>query len=191
MTTRPKNLEPAAFPYPRYKIEDGLVKADGLITISPSDRDFYEAPFPRENFGEILMLRFDDIPVESMQSDGKTLKGPTREDLEAAISFSRMVRAKNRQAVIAVNCMAGKSRSPALALAITAFFAKESLGNGHEASIVSHLLAHDPTRQMCFNPKIIDDADKILENARGLHNALGRLCPSYWSWRKYWVKHIG
>ena len=179
-----------ALPYPRYKIEEGAVKADGLISISPSDTSFYEAPIPKENFGEILALRFDDIPAIHLWDTGRTLKGPTIESLETALAFAKRTLGRNSQAKIAVNCLAGKSRSAAIALAVNATAAKEAWGNGHEAQTVAELLTHDPDQQMCFNPKIIDDADRLLDNQRGLHNALHKLCAPYRSWREYWERQI-
>jgi predicted protein tyrosine phosphatase len=183
-------IKPIALPFPRYKIEDGDVTAMGLISISPSDPKVIEAEIPKEKFGEILVLRFDDIPVESLDD----MKGPTVEHLEAAIAFAKGLWSKETEGggptQIAVNCMAGKSRSAAIALAINAAHTKETLGNGHEENVVRSLLFHDPNQQMCFNPKIVDDTDRLLENGGALHQALHKLCPPARGWRHYWEKII-
>ena len=175
-------------PHPRWKIEDGLIKAEGLISISPSESAYQEAPIPQENFGEILMLRFDDIPIASLWEKNQRFFGPSVEAVRAATAFGLMILKK--KGTLAVNCAAGKSRSPALALAIEATLAKDEVGNGHEGTVVKNLLAHDVTHQMCFNPRIIDIANILLKNDRGLHNALERLCAPYRSWRRYWEKRL-
>ena len=183
--------KPFALPYPRFRIEDGEIAAEGLISISGQGvADAGEKPIPAEKFGEILFLSFDDIPFATLNREGKLLVGPTIHDVQSALAFARRTRELHpgENALLAVHCMAGKSRSAAIALAINAHLAKETFGNGHEGAIVKNLLAYDPNQQMCFNPLIVAFADQILANQGALNAALDALCPPYRSWKKYWER---
>ena len=186
--------KPFALPYPRFKIEDGDIKAEGLISISGSTPEpFKEKALPLENFPDVLFLHFDDIPFRSMRKEGKLLAGPSKKDVMSAMRFAKKLREKHPQpsALLAVNCMAGKSRSAAIALAINALLAKEKYGAENEGDVVKSLLAYDPNQQMCFNPMIVRFADEILQNHGALNKALDALCPPYRSWKKYWDRYRG
>jgi len=170
-----------ALPYPRHKIESGSVCADGLISINLSSDLAPEVGLPTDNFNEILFLHFDDIPFLRLTRRGENLKGPLVSDVKRAIAFAKRIHKKDSGAKIAVHCQAGKSRSAAIALAINA-----SLNPERYEEVVAAMLARDPEQQMCFNPRIVAIADKLLKTHRGLDFALMKLCAPYRSWKKYW-----
>jgi len=176
-------IQPLALPYPRFKIEDGDIKAEGLVSINsptplPTDRRI-----PEENFGKILKLTFDDIPYTTLVKNGVILIGPTREDVENAIAFGLGIRKLYPQdtTILAVHCFAGKSRSAAIALAINL-----AINPTQIEEVISSLLQYDPNSQMCFNPRIIALADEILQTGGNIDKQLHKLCPPYRSWKRYW-----
>lgn len=179
----PVKPRPVALPYPRHKIESGEIRADGLISINLSKDPRVHDSIPKENFGEILFLYFDDVPFESLARAGERFKGPKVSDVKKSLAFAKRI-GKTCQAEapqIAVHCQAGKSRSAAIALAINA-----SMNPGHCEETVAALLACDPEQQMCFNPRIIAIADELLQPHMGLDRALMKLCSPYRSWKRYW-----
>lgn len=179
-------IKPLALPYPRFKIEDGDIKAQGLISINSPIPPVTDKEIPTENFEEILFLTFDDIPVPTLKKDGKQLKGPTREDVEKAIAFGLSLRERHPEesTLLAVHCQAGKSRSAAIALAINM-----ALNPRQIEDVVASLLQYDTNYQMCFNPRIIALTDNIFQTGGALNRALDKLCPAYRSWKKYWLRN--
>jgi predicted protein tyrosine phosphatase len=179
-TVKPNIL---AFPYPRFVIEDKLVKSDALISINSPIKKSWEMDINYEEYKHVLLLDFDDIPFDTYQKGEETYYGPTKEHVNKAIAFSNKVKEDNID-FIAVHCTAGKSRSAGIALAILA----SHLGEGNEELAVKSLLLHDKDQQMCFNPKIITLADEILNGKKLLDKELNNHCPAYVSWKKYWEK---
>ena len=177
-----------SLPYPQAVIESGDVKADALISIRPSPINQEPAQLPRipaENFGSILCLEFDDIALDTWTDRRGTLwTGPVEAHLQECLAFARAIFDDNPDAFIAVHCKHGKSRSAAIALAITA----DCLGAGREAEAVDVLLKTDELGKRCFNPLIIRQADRLLARDGALENALATSCPRFVTWRDYWVR---
>lgn len=134
-------------------VEDGLVRADALISIrgvAPPREPVIDAAL----FGErVLVLRFDDIPVPAWRDHhGQEWVGPQPSQIADALQFAGRVAetARDRRGRLAVHCLQGCSRSSAVALAILA----QQLGPGREDEAVVQLLADDEGTIAC-NPGVI------------------------------------
>jgi len=174
--------------YPRHEIESGNVTADALISIGPSAQSaeiigIAVPQIPPDKFTHVLTLKFDDIPCAKLGNRRGigTWYGPTTNDVEKSLDFARTHKNVSR---VAVHCEQGKSRSAAIALAILC----DSIGEGNEEEAVNWLL--DDDGQRCFNPYIVRLADIILKRNGAIEAALDKLCPSFWSWRKYWIREM-
>lgn len=180
--------KPIALPYPQSKIESGEIYATALISIvgSADTLSSEEVSFFGTQFEDVLYLNFDDIPFESFRGSGTIFYGPNMEDLRSSLSFAKKVKCEfdSEDLLIAVHCQAGKSRSAAIALAINI---QDSGGN--EEEVVRNLLLYDPNKQMCFNPRIIEIADILLNGEGKINAALEKLCPAYVTWKKYWSRY--
>jgi predicted protein tyrosine phosphatase len=119
----------------------------GVITIEdpicPRQRQmrFNRRPHPRH-----LVLRFEDL-----DSAVTGIRTPTREDVVAAINFSKEIKGP-----LLIHCYAGISRSTGIALAIIA----ERMGAGREGEALSELLEIRPPAVP--NMMIVQHADDIL-----------------------------
>lgn len=167
-------------------VEDGLVRADALISIrgvAPPREPVIDAAI----FGErVLVLRFDDIPVPAWRDHhGQEWVGPQPSQIADALQFARRVAetARERRGRLAVHCLQGRSRSSAVALAILA----QQLGPGREDEAVVQLLAEDEGTIAC-NPGAIRLADRLLARNVRLEAALERACPRFVTWREYWSR---
>ena len=183
--------KPISLSYPVTRVEDGSITADALISIRASVQNAHRFPepiiHPSYQDKPILILRFDDIPVESFQRKDITWIGPTKNDVLMALDFARHILAADRNTFIAVHCEKGKSRSAAIALAITADY----LGAGNEGDAVRMLLEDDQEEMRCFNPGIIKMADEILDRDGAIERALMSQCKPFKSWLKYWERNLG
>ena len=163
--------------HPRQDIEDGLVKADALISIQgTADRP---AEIPLGAFGQILRLRFDDVPfpTEWRSHRGEVYVGMDEGQFIEAINFARQF-----TGTIAVHCLHGRSRSAATALAILMDRCKDA----EEA--VTVLLNVDLERRVQPNPGIVEMIERIL-GGKGLDDVLTNRCEDYRTWKKYWSRH--
>ena len=179
-------------PYPQSAIEDGSVRAAGLVSIrSPGDGVAID---PRHFEGRVLMLAFDDVPVASLEKDdGRRLAGATPDDIQQALAFGRTVAAHQPDGHLAVHCAFGRSRSPAIALAILA----DQWGPGRELQAVDSLMRFDRPMPMSGggmtgllgpNPGIVRQVDDMLGCGLRLEAALLLRSPGFNSWRSYWVR---
>ena len=180
-------------PYPQAEIESGAVRAAGLISIcSPGESAAFEAG---HFAGRILSLVFDDVPVASfVKADGRRFAGATREHLELALAFGRRVAAAEpADALLAVHCAYGRSRSPAIALAILA----DLLGPGREVEAVDRLLRFDRPHPLSSggttgllgpNPGIVRMVDDMLGCGLRLEAALLLKSPGYNTWKGVWAR---
>ena len=182
-------MRPPSLPFPRAVVESGAIAADALISIRPAEQNAHLFPpvaIPEGRFGSVLVLPFDDIPCTSWK-DGRTgtvWLGPTETHLANAIAFARGVFAVEPEAFIAVHCEQGKSRSAAVALAVTA----DRLGSGNEEEAVRLLLENDVEQQRCFNPLLVRLADRLLGRGNAIETALERRCAPFVTWRRYWTR---
>lgn len=130
-----------------------------------------------------LCLAFDDIGVESFllgtAQRSIQLAGPTFEDVQSAISARRSL---SPEALVAVHCEFGRSRSTAIALALLA----DAHGPGREAEAVADLLRLDVDGKFHPNPRIVRFADTILLRSGRLEAALAEACSRYVNWRDLW-----
>ena len=167
-------------------VEDGLVRADALISIrgvAPPREPVIDAAL----FGErVLVLRFDDIPVPAWRDHhGQEWVGPQPSQITDALQFAQRVAetACDRRGRLAVHCLQGRSRSSAVALAVIA----QQLGAGREDEAVAQLLAEDEGTVAC-NPGVIRLADRLLARDGRLEAALERACPRFVTWREFWSR---
>lgn len=182
-----------SLPHPQVFAESGGLRGDALVSVTgkgdPAARIDGSA-FPLG----VLRISFDDVPCpEWTDARGRRWRGPSEADVSEVLAFARGVRETvgDRQAVLPVHCLHGKSRSAALALAIMA----DSLGPGREAEAVASLLsgtsAAAPPRdealaQMACNPGIVRFADRLLGRDGAIERALAEAMPRFVTWRAYW-----
>lgn len=132
----------------------------GIITIEdpqcPRQRQmrFNRSPHPRH-----LVLRFEDL-----DSAVTGIRTPAREDVVAALNFSKEI-----EGPLLIHCYAGISRSTGIALSIIA----ARMGPGREGEALSQLLAIRP--EAVPNLMIVEHADEILGRT-------GRLLETLKSW---------
>jgi predicted protein tyrosine phosphatase len=134
----------------------------------------------------LLRLSFDDIGMERYGH----FVGPSMAQITDAIEFGRRVidggsffdGPSAGSPLIAIHCEYGKSRSPAVALALLA----DHLGDGRERDAVNTLLRGDIENRMHPNPLVIGLTDDCLFRYGRINAALGELCPRYAKWRELW-----
>ena len=125
-----------------------------------------------------LVLRFDDIGIPAYGP----CRGPTMDDVSAALEFARSARVHAPDGTLAVHCRHGVSRSSAVALALVA----DALGPGREAEAVAELLRQDIDARFQPNPMIVGLADAALYRYGQFEAALAENCSRYVAWREWW-----
>ena len=174
MTNRPQVLVRS-----RTEIESGRIQGGRLISIAG-----HNGPYPkiqRDQWTEVLDLRFDDVAMTEWISRNQVWRGPTVNDLQVALAF-----AKADEQRLVVHCEQGKSRSTGVALAILA----SRLGPGNETEAVENLLSAviDPDIVQP-NPLLVRYADEVLGRNGAIENAILSKCPRYVSWLAYWKRN--
>ncbi|NVN10910.1 hypothetical protein [Nguyenibacter vanlangensis] len=185
-----------ALPYAKEVAEAGLVEADlaragALVSIIGVREKPARIDERRFAYG-VLRVSFDDIPVpEWVAADGSRWFGPYEEQVRDVLTFGRHVRAAGCDHV-AVHCLHGRSRSPAVAVAMMA----DALGPGREAEAVSRLMTRsarpgvapdpDSVRRILCNPGVIRLADGIMGRGGALERAVAAGVPLYAAWEGFW-----
>jgi predicted protein tyrosine phosphatase len=183
-----KDASFAATPFSRRDVEAGLIDADALISIGPSESAPTGVPVPnvpRFRFPAVLRLSFDDVALpEWTDAKGTRWIGPKDEDISKAMAFAGNILSEKPNAFIAVHCEKGLSRSAAVALAIEAM----RRGPGKEDDAVQALL--DDAGRRRFNPLIVRIADRILSETRDasgpIERALEKRSPAFRKWKEFW-----
>ena len=142
----------------------------------------HNGPFPKlgGRWPHRLELRFDDVPCPEIKMIDGLWRGPTMEDLQAALGFARTA-----PEPLICQCEMGKSRSAGIALAIWA----DRLGPGHEDRAVAEMMAaalHESRAHP--NPLLVTMADELLGRDGRIWSALMAGCPRFGSWVKYWQR---
>ena len=169
----------------RQAVEDGGAEGvDAVISIRASangDFNQLDTAVAQALAGEVdaaLVLRFDDIALPAYGP----FVGPDMEHLAQTLDFARALRDQSPDAVLAVHCEHGVSRSAAVALAIIT----DEMGPGREDEAVAKLLRSDIDARMHPNPLIVSLADTALWRYGALDAALAAVSPSYVHWRDHW-----
>jgi predicted protein tyrosine phosphatase len=169
---------------PRSAVVDGEIQGDALVSIrGPED-----PPLPsyalvgRFSLG-VIELVFDDVPVPRH----RTYLGPGLSDVVSAIEFGRRVSSVKGDARIVVHCAQGKSRSPAVALALMA----DAYGPGNEQQAVADFIARrDRLAVTMPNPGVVALAESHLGIGTALHDAVAARSPEYVRWVATWEKGL-
>lgn len=163
--------------YPQITIESGHVTADALISIRGPDSP--KPIIPSDQFNDkILYLTFDDVAVQHYNAENRNYIGPTDTHLQLGYEFLDKLGTFNN---IAVHCKQGRSRSTAIAIALSYYVH----GRDSEMACINDVLSTDLQKQMCPNPLIIKFADATWGSTLDEHLCV--LSPQYLTWRKYWV----
>jgi hypothetical protein len=164
-------------PYSQADAESGAVRANGIISVRPSDV-YIEPRWDRTWFnGRIYAQWFDEGGDGDWEDDfGQQRHGPDIDHIAGALFFARWTahRAMTDEVHIAVQCPSGLTIAPAICAALWA----EMLGAGSEAEVAARLAALDVEHRFRPNPAVVRLADQVLNRQGRLIAALTAQFPT-------------